>query len=50
MVRLFVMRTSGGEHVILGRDCNECVKNCAAGMREITDKYTENVTNMARER
>ena len=38
----------GGEHVIVGRDCNECVNNCTAGMRGITDKYTENVTNMAR--
>ena len=48
VVGLFIMRTSGGEHVIVGRECNECVDNCTAGMREITDKYTENVTNMAR--
>jgi hypothetical protein len=49
IVGLFVKRTSGGEHVIVGRDCNECVNKCTAGMREITDKYRENVTNMARD-
>jgi len=35
VVRLFIMITSGGERVIVGRDCNECVNNCTAGMWEI---------------
>jgi hypothetical protein len=50
LVGLFIMRNSGGELVIVGRDCNECVNNCTAGMREITDKYRENETNMALEK
>jgi hypothetical protein len=49
IVDLFIMRTSGEEHVIVGKECNECVNNCMAGMREITDKYRENETNMARD-
>jgi len=49
IVGLFIMRTSVGENVIVGRECNECVNNCTAGMREITDKYTEIETNMSRD-
>jgi hypothetical protein len=32
------MRISGEEYLIEVRECNECVNNCTAGMREITDK------------
>jgi hypothetical protein len=45
VVRLFIMGTSGGGHVIVGRDCNERVNICTVGMGEIADKYTENETN-----
>jgi len=41
------MRISGEEYIIVGRDCSECVNNCTAAMREITDKYRENETNTA---
>ena len=39
------MRISGEEYIIVGRECN----NCTAGMREVTDKYRENETNMAQD-
>jgi hypothetical protein len=47
LVRLFIMRISGEEYIIVGRERNECVNNSTAAMREITDKYRENETNMA---
>jgi hypothetical protein len=43
------MGTSGGRHVIEGRECNESVNICTAGMGEIADKYTENETNMTQD-
>jgi len=30
LIRLFIMRSSGGECLIVGRDCNDCVNNCRA--------------------
>ena len=30
IVRLFVMRTLGGEGISVGRDCKLCVNNCRA--------------------
>ena len=49
MVRLFIMTNSEAENIILGRDCNECVDNCTDGMREITNKCTENEIYMSRD-
>jgi len=43
------MITSEAEYIIVGRDCNECVDNCTAGMRYVTDKCTENETRMSRD-
>ena len=43
------MTNSEAENIILGRDCNECVDNCTDGMREITNKCTENEIYMSRD-
>jgi hypothetical protein len=40
------MGTSGGEHVIEGRECNESVNNCTAGIVEIVGRdCNESVNN-----
>ena len=43
------MTTSEAEYIIVGRDCNECVDNCTAVMRDVTDKCIDNETNMSQD-
>jgi len=43
------MTISEAEYLIVGRDCNECVDNCTAVMRDVTDKCTYNETKISRD-